>query len=314
MGARLPYIYATYHGCMKSFFRTGVFALSLTMVFSLAGCQRSTEQLGSATQTFTIKGTVLAVDVSRSEITLQHDAVPGFMEAMTMPYRVERPEIANELHPGDIIRARVLTSKDSDGVYHDTRLNEIAVLAQKKLDVKPTANYHVPTKGDTIPEFAMTDQDGKALSLSQLKGKAVLLTFIYTRCPIGDFCPKMSRNFQAIRGMMQNDAALRDHVDFVSISFDPAFDTPSVLRAYGKNYVGGTDFSHWQFARPKDDTTLHAMRQFFNVGATPESNGSLTHSLSTVLIDPQGKIADWFPGNEWEPAKVYTAMKALAQK
>ena len=87
-----------------------------------------------------------------------------------------------------------------------------------------------------------------------------------------------------------------------------------MLRAYGKTYTGNDDFSHWQFVRPLDDKALKAMEQFFNVGATPESNGSLTHSLSTVLIDPQGKISDWYPGNEWEPATVYAAMKALAQK
>ena len=299
---------------MKWFLRTVFFAASFALVFPLAGCNKSTEQLSTSTQQFSIKGTVVAVDPAHSEITLQHDAIPGFMEAMTMPYKVERPEVASELHPGDVIHARLLTEKDSDGVYHKTRLNEIAILAQKKLDVKPTSNYHVPTKGDSIPDFEMSNQDGKSLHFAQLKGKAVLLTFIYTRCPLGDYCPKMSRNFQAIRSMMQNDAAVLDHADFVSVSFDPAFDTPAVLRAYGKNYVGSDDFSHWQFVRPKDDTALKAMEQFFNVGATPESNGSLTHSLSTVLIDPQGKIADWFPGNEWEPTKVYAEMKTLAQK
>ncbi|MEK6397359.1 MAG: SCO family protein [Terriglobus sp.] len=299
---------------MKWFFRSIFFAAALSTLVPLSGCKKSTEQLGSATQTFTIKGTVVAVDTQRGEVTLQHDAIPGFMEAMTMPYKVERPEIAKEFQPGDVIRARLLTEKDSDGVYHNTRLNEIAILAQKHLNVKPTANYHVPTKGDAIPDFDMTNQDGKPLHFSQLKGKAVLLTFIYTRCPLGDYCPKMSRNFQAIRGMMKNDAAVQNHTEFVSISFDPTFDTPAVLKAYGKNYVGGDDFSHWQFVRPKDDTTLKAIEQFFNVGATQESNGSLTHSLSTVLIDPQGKIADWFPGNEWDPATVYAQMKALAQK
>ena len=299
---------------MKWFFRNAVYAVVLSAVAGLAGCRKSTEQLSSATQAFTIKGTVLATDPQKGEITLQHDAIPGFMEAMTMPYKLERPEMAKEFHPGDIIRARLLTEKDSDGVYHHTRLNEIAILAQKHLDVTPTANYHVPTKGDAIPDFEMTDQDGKAFRFASLKGKAVLLTFIYTRCPIGDYCPKMSRNFQAIRNMMQNEAAVRDHSDFVSASFDPVFDTPSVLRAYGKNYVGSDDFSHWQFVRPKDDKALKAMEQFFNVGATPESNGSLTHSLSTVLIDRDGHIAEWFPGNEWDPADVYAKMKALTAK
>lgn len=288
-------------------------AAALGGVALLSGCKtRTTEVMGSNTVVYYLKGTVLATDPASSTITLQHEAVPGFMDAMTMPYRTERPELAAELHPGDVIRARLLVEKDADGVYHGGRLNEIAILAQKRLDTPPKTQYHVPSKGDAVPAFALINQDGHATSLAALHGKAVLLTFIYTRCPLGDFCPKMTRNFQDIRNMMSSDKALQDRTEFLSVSFDPAYDTPAVLRAYGQNYVGKDGFAHWQFVRAKDDSTLKAMEQFFNIGATPESNGSLTHSLSTVLIDRDGKISEWLPGGEWSPRDAFTKLQALA--
>lgn len=299
---------------MKSFCCRALSIALLTACAFTVGCSHSTEVLGRNTQTFQMKGTVLASDPATGMITLQHDAVPGFMDAMTMPYKLDRPEIARELHPGDVIRARLLVDKDPDGVYHGARLNEIAIIAQKNLDVKPTSQYHVPAKGDAVPAFSLIDQDGHAMSLAALKGKAVLLTFIYTRCPLGDFCPKMTRNFQEIRGMVQKVPALQSRTDFVSVSFDPAYDTPAVLRSYGKNYVGGDGFAHWQFVRAKDQATLTAMEQFFNIGATPESNGSLTHSLSTVLIGPDGRISDWLPGSEWSPKDAFDKLQALATK
>ena len=296
-------------------FRNKALLIALVAVTApMLGCNHSTEMLGRNTKTFQMKGTVLASDPATGTITFQHEAVPGFMEAMTMPYKLDRPEIASELHPGDVIRARLLVEKDSDGVYHGARLNEIAVVAQKNLDVKPKSMYHVPSKGDAVPSFPLIDQDGHAMSLASLKGKAVLLTFIYTRCPLGDFCPKMSRNFQQIRSLMQQNPDLQKKTDFISVSFDPAYDTPAVLRSYGKNYVGNDGFAHWQFVRAKDQATLDSMEHFFNIGATPESNGSLTHSLSTVLIGRDGHISEWLPGSEWSPQDAFNKLQALASQ
>jgi len=257
---------------------------------------------------------VLAGDPATGEITLQHEAIPGFMEAMTMPYKLQRPEIIKEFSPGDVIRARLVVDKLPDGSYRSAYIDEIVILAQKNLNMKPASNYHAPAAGDAVPDFSFIDQDGHALRLSQLKGKTVLLTFIYTRCPLSDFCPKMSRNLQQIQSQMQSNKALMSKTHFLSVSFDPAFDTPQVLRVYGKNYVGNAGFEHWQFVRTKDDETLKVMEQFFNVGVTPEQNASLTHSLSTVMIDPQGRIAMWYPGSEWTPKEVLEKLQTIAGK
>lgn len=283
----------------------------LVLCASLAGCRRSTEHLPSNTATFTLKGTVLAVDAASSEVTLQHEAVPGFMEAMTMPYKVQDAQITHELHRGDVIRARLLVEKTSDGDFRNARIDQIAVLAEARPNFKPQSSYHVPTAGDAVPDFRFINQDGKPIQLSQFHGKALLITFIYTRCPLGDFCPRMSRNFATIQGALGADPDLLDRTDLLSISFDPVFDTPAVLRAYGTAYTGQRGFDHWQFAIPAKDT-LPAVERFFNMGVTSGEGGALTHSLSTVLVGSDGKVAAWYPGSEWNPQEVVAKMKAVA--
>ncbi len=286
-------------------------ALLLTACVMVAGCKHSTEEFKVGTQTYAMKGTIVAMNVERGEVTLKHEAIAGFMPAMTMPYKLMYGSAISELHTGDVIAARLQVQKTADGELHGAQLDEVAVLAQARPNFKPASNYHVPTPGDDVPNFHFVNQDGKAIQLRGLKGKAVLVTFIYTRCPLGDFCPKMSRNFAAVDTALRKDPALFGRTELLSISFDPVFDTPAVLRSYGTSYTGGKGFDHWQFAAPSSDS-LSAVEHFFNVGATG-SDSSLTHSLSTVLIGPDGKIAEWYPGSEWLPADVAAKMKIITQ-
>ena len=280
-----------------------------TVCLLATGCKQSTEKLQAGTETYSIKGTILAVDGERGEITLQHEAIPGFMGAMTMPYKLLYGNSTSELHRGDVIRARLLVDKLPDGGYRNSRLDELAVLGQAKPNFKPQSNYHVPTEGDLVPDFKLTNQDGRPVTISTFHGKALLITFIYTRCPMDDFSPKMSRNFAAIDQALQRDPATSGQTRLLSLSFDPAFDTPQVLRAYGSTYTGKRGFNHWQFAAPSADT-LPTVEHYFNLGATG-SGASLTHSLSTVLVAPNGRVAAWYPGSEWSPEEVVTKMKAL---
>ena len=291
--------------------------LCLTCLLLLAGCNRGNDDVGKKgnEQSFPIRGRIVSVDPATNEVVLAHDAVPGFMEAMTMPYKLGVPAALGELHPGDIITARLLVEKDSDGEYHNPSLDRIVTVGQAKPDYVPAKQYHVPTVGDVVPDFKLLDQSGKTLTLNQFKGKALLLTFIYTRCPLGDFCPKMSRNFAAINTALAADKPLYAGTDLLSISFDPVYDKPAVLKSYGAAYTGKytqETFDHWQFAAPSPGE-LPKVEQYFNVGVTG-SNATLTHSLSTVLIDPAGKIAAWYPGNDWKPADVVAMMRQVAAK
>lgn len=301
---------ATYHQAMRLWVSCS-FAVMLCV--SLSGCTHSTEVLSKSTKTYTIKGVVIYTTPVTGEVMLQHEAIAGFMDAMTMPYQLEARNTITELHPGDRIMARLVVDQDANGVYRHARLNQVVITAQARPDYKPAVQYHVPTAGDVVPDFHLVDQDGHAVRLSQFHGRALLITFIYTRCPLGDFCAKMGHNFATIDAALKSSAALYAQTDLLSISFDPAFDTPMVLRAYGNSYLpdgGKGGFAHWQFAAPAKGQLLD-MQHFFNVGATPSETGAIDHSLSTILIGPDGKIAAWYPGNEWDPQTVIAQFHSL---
>jgi protein SCO1 len=294
-----------------------VLAVALAMA---AGCKRQSSDASSAGQSavqgdimsFPIHGKIVSVDSKRGAVLLNHDAVPGFMEAMTMTYPLKDPTIASELHPGDTITATLLVRKVGDG-YEDPKLDQIVVGAQGKPDYKPTTEYHVPRPGDTVPDFKLVNQDGRTIHLEQFKGKVVLLTFIYTRCPLEDYCPRMSKNFAQVDHALKADATLYGHTHLLSISFDPQFDTPKMLKNYGSAYNGGTakQFAHWEFAVPPQ-SELDAVEQFFDLGVTPGESGSLNHSLCTIVIGKDGKVLAWYPTNEWTPEQALAQIKSAA--
>jgi protein SCO1/2 len=275
---------------------------------ALAGCRSGKPPGEPATeQVYQLKGIVVASDAAKGEVSVDGQAIPGFMGAMTMPYKLAQPGIAGELHPGDHIVARLRVS-DAASV-----IDQVDVTAQAKPDYKPAKTYNVPTTGQSVPDFKFLNQSGKTISIDQFRGKVLLVTFIYTRCPLPDYCIRMSRNFATIQHQLAADPQLYNKTHLLSISFDPAYDTPKVLRTYGAAYSGSESFSHWDFAAPAA-SELDAVDQFFDVGVSPGSNHTLTHSLSTAIIAPDGKIFRWYPNNDWTPASVVDDVKqAMAQ-
>ncbi len=281
----------------------------------LSGCRQTTPSATPVSnfqqKTFTVRGKIVSTDATH--VTLDHEAVPGFMDAMVMTYKLKDPSIVGELHPGDRITAKILVKQDAAG-YSDPELDEIVVIAQARPDYKPAVQYHVPQPGDSVPDFKLLNQSNRTIHLEQFKGKVLLITFIYTRCTLSDFCSRMSRNFAEIDKALAADPTLYSGTHLLSISFDPTYDTPKVLRSYGGAYTGNftkETFSHWDFAAPPVQD-LAAITQFFNVGITPGDNKSLTHSLSTVLIGKDGKVAAWFPTNDWQPADIVAKIKQAA--
>jgi protein SCO1 len=274
--------------------------------------QPSTAQ-SSTSQNFKVyklRGKVVSTKAATGEVTVDAQAIPGFMEAMTMPYTLKDPSIVSELHPGDMITADVLVSQDPNA---DVLLDHIVVVGQAKPDYKPTAEYHVPEPGDAVPDFTLVNQDGRAIHLGQFKGKALLVTFIYTRCPFPDFCPRVTRNFAVVDKQLRSNSALFGKAHLVSVSFDPDFDTPERLRAYGASYVGKDAkkaFADWDFAVPQKPVVVD-MAKWFDVGITNEQDGTITHTLSTTLIGPDGKVVQFYPGNEWTVEDLLGDLKQL---
>jgi protein SCO1/2 len=279
---------------------------SFLALFVLSGC-RSGQKAGTQTsaagspvyKVYRLRGKVVSTDAAKSEVTLNHEAIPGFMAAMTMPYKLRDPAILGELHPGDAITADLLVSQDADA---DLLLDHIVVVAQAKPDYPLPVSYH--------------NQDGKSIHLGQFKGKALLVTFIYTRCPMPDFCPRVTRNFAAVNKELAASPALSERTHLICISFDPENDTPERLRAYGASYIGSdakSAFAHWDFAVPQKPV-LDEMARFFDLGMTNDADGTITHTLSTTLIGPDGKVVRFYPGNEWTAEQLVADVKQWAGK
>jgi protein SCO1/2 len=209
-----------------------------------------------------------------------------------------------------MITADVLVSRDPNA---DVLLDHIVVVAQGKPDYKPTVFYHVPAPGDQVPDFKLRNQDGRPIRLGQFKGKALLVTFIYTRCPRPDFCPRVTRNFAEVNRNLAASPGIYAKAHLLCVSFDPEHDTPDRLRAYGVQYIGSDAagaFDHWDFAVP-EEPVLKQMAQYFDVGMSDAGDGSITHTLSTTLIGPDGKVVRFYPGNEWTAEQVAADVKAV---
>jgi protein SCO1/2 len=288
---------------------------SLLAVTALSGCRSgqtdAAASAGADSKVYRLRGKVVATDAAKGQVTLDHDAILGYMDAMTMPYKVKDENVLSELHPGDVLTADVVVSRDPNA---DPLLDHIVVVAEGKPDYRPQVVYHVPAPGDPVPDFKLRNQDGRAIHLGQFRGKALLVTFIYTRCPLPSFCPRVTHNFAAIESKLAAEPDLLNKTQLVCISFDPENDTPARLRAYGATYIGSdgkSAFAHWDFAAP-DKATLRELAKFFDLGFSGAADGTITHTLSTTLIGPDGKVVRFYPGNDWTVDEVLADVRRVA--
>lgn len=261
-------------------------------------------------------GRVVSIDKESNSALIDGDAVPGFMEAMAMPYKVKPPETLAQLATGDSISAQVVVVRDpnSDAPL-DYWLENVKVVKHTGSPAAPSANSpHIPKPGEPVPDFSFTNQSGRRISLKQYRGQILLVTFIYTRCPFSDFCPRMSSNFAEIYKQLATNSSLA-HTRLLSISFDPEHDTPAILRDYGYSVAHTHDpalFQRWQFAAPRS-ADLPRLADFFALTVKPE-NGVITHNLSTAVIGPDGKIVGWYHGNDWQPSDLIKVAASAAAK
>ena len=296
---------------LKSYRRI-ILPLILTLTL-LSACHRTKTQ---AQKRYPFTGRVVSIDTQEKAAVIDGDTIAGFMEAMAMSYKIKPPEQLNELKPGDTISADVVVvepdSKNADA-GPDYWLENVKVTGH----AKPTppasgASQRIPAPGDEVPDFAFTNQNGQRVSLHQYRGKVLLITFIYTRCPFPDFCPRMSANFDEVYKQLAANPSLAD-TRLLSVSFDPEHDTPKVLRDYAYSVAHTHDaaiFAKWQFASASN-ADLPKVANFFGLVCTPEG-GMITHNLSTTVIGPDGKIAHWYHGSDWQPSDLIKAATEAA--
>jgi len=283
--------------------KTVFFGLLCALVL-LASCTSQPKEPKNVRR-YPIEGKIIAVDQPKKEITLQHKEIPGYMAGMTMPFRVQDDWVFNVARPGDELHGTLAVSPDRAYIT-EVSINQSAALAA----ASSTSPAHVPEVGEAVPDFSFVDQNGRRVHLRQFRGKTLLLTFIYTRCPLPDFCIRMSNNFgQLASELKQASPAVYRRLQLLSISIDPEYDKPAVLMRYGKTYAGDVDpkFEHWRFVSGTPAETRKAA-DFFGLAYVPE-NGQIVHSLRTVLVASDGKIAAQYPGNDWTLGEVEAELK-----
>jgi protein SCO1/2 len=255
---------------------------------------------------FELTGQVLAIQPSQQTVTVKHQDIPGFMPAMTMPFKVQDARMLGPLAPGDLVKATLVVLED-DAFLSAIEKTGHADLPPAAVPATPAAELLKP--GEPLPDVTLVDQDGRPFKLASLTGSAVVVTFIYTRCPLPNFCPLMDRNFAAIQRAI---ASGRVHgVRLVSISFDPAYDTPAVLKAHAASV--GADPAVWTFLTG-DGATIEALGARLGLVVMRDANdpASITHNLRTAVFDRQGKLKTIYNGNEWAPPEILADLASMS--
>lgn len=263
----------------------------------LLSCQKAVKP--SQQQRYDLRGKVVSVDKAQRQVTIAHDEVKGYMPAMTMPFQLKDEWAFDVLSPGDEVGAVLVI----EGSSH--RLEEIAI-SKKSVDSPASANNAASNElkpGDQVPDFSFLNQDGKPISLQKYRGKALLLTFIYTRCPVPDYCDLMSNNLSQVDRELQKTPELLAQTHLLSITIDPKYDTPKVMRSYGAAHTGNYSeekFTHWEFATGNPEEVQRAAK-YFGLIYYPEAD-QIVHGLRTAIIAPDGKVFIVYRGNEWKPS------------
>jgi protein SCO1 len=270
----------------------------LAGAFFISSCHRSKTP---AAKRYPFTGRVVSVDAQGRSAVIDGDNVPGVMDPMAMSYVVKPPAMLSRLSPGDSIAADLVIEPENENAYSESWLENVRVISHADRAPAAAANsLHIPAPGEDVPDFSFANQSGKRISLQQYRGNVLLVTFIYTRCPFPDFCPRMSANFAEIYKQLGTNPALAG-THLLSISFDPEHDTPKILRDYGFSVAHTREpalFGRWEFAAPSA-ADLPKIADFFALTVKPEG-GLITHNLSTAVIGPDGKIVKWYHGSDWQ--------------
>lgn len=303
-------------------FRAVLIAVALSVIVGLAaGCKKAGddalpvythEALGANQQVFQVKGVVVEVKPGEKSVTIKHDEIPGYMAAMTMPFDVRDTNLLTGIEPGDPVSFRLIAT---DTFAYITRLEKIGPRTNPppSPDALPRVLEIEPLKsGSLLPEYQFTNQLGESFSTAQFKGQALAIEFLFTRCPFPTFCPLMANNFRAAQTNLLALPGGPTNWQLLTISFDPDYDTPAVLKFYAEAHQ--YDPAHWTFATG-DLTNVTAIGQQLGLTFWRDETGSISHNLRVAVIDASGRVQKVFNGNQWQPTELVDELvKAAAVK
>jgi protein SCO1/2 len=277
-------------------------------------CGRSTEIPAASTkgspaktnQVFDVKGVIKELKPDGKTVEIRHEAITNYMPAMVMPFEAKEPKELVGLKAGDEVKFRMTVTDD------DVWIDQIQKLTAGNPNQLPSKAgvFHFSRDleplqvGDPLPEYHFTNELGQAVSTGQFKGEVVGITFIFTRCPLPNFCPKMTSNFQEVQKKLLAMSNGPTNWHLLTISFDPEFDTPEILKAYAERYKA--DPKHWNFLTGDISEIATISEQFGQMFWKDE--GALNHNLRTAVIDASGRVQKVFQGNNWTTEEMLEEM------
>ena len=264
----------------------------------------ATARAGAATNvtTYAVKGVFQESLAAGRQAVIAHETIPGYMDAMTMPFNVKKPAELNRLHSGDRITFR-LSVTDTDDWIDEIKKDRGRAPISKSGESPATNGFPQLEPGAALPDFFLTNQSGQVVHTKDFKGQALAFTFFFSRCPLPTFCPRMNNNFTAAQQSLQLLGG-RTNWQLLSVSFDPAFDTPAHLLDWARLFQ--SDPRHWNFATSSPEE-IRKLGGAFGLMFWRE-NASFSHNLRTVVIDASNRVQKVFSGNEWQPAELIAEM------
>lgn len=290
--------------------------LSAVFLFSACGGLVNSNQTSPNARRFFIKGSIVSVDKNSKKAKINHEKVEGYMDAMTMDFPIHADYAWSELIPGAEIKGDLVVDSTAKEPFWIENIGISSAAKPGQADL--AANENFAQIGREVPEFTLTNQEGKKFSLKDYRSKALAITFVYAKCPLPDYCIKMSTAFSDLALKLNADNEFRDKIRLLSISFDPGNDTPEKLKSYGIGYLGKgakPDFTVWQLS-VGSDAEVRKIADFFGLRYEVDANDKtqINHSLRTAVISPDGKVTKIFPGNEWTTSELLDELKASLTK
>jgi protein SCO1/2 len=284
--------------------------LMLTLLAALAaGCkpQASSPAAGATNQTYAVRGVIQKILPDHRQVTIKHEAIPGYMAAMTMDFSVRDTNVLTGVAPGDEVSFTLVVTPDDDWIENLKSTGGKGAVAGA-----PGWSVSAPelAVGDPLPDYSFTSETGRTVRFSDFRGRAVAFTFFFTSCPLPEFCPRMNKHLSAARELLVADTNAPANWQLLSISFDSETDTPQVLSRYA-DYYRGTNADRWLFA-VASASTLAGLAPQVDLNFWRE-NGALSHNLRTVVLDRRGRIARQFDGNAWTPQQLADALRDAAK-
>jgi protein SCO1 len=280
--------------------KTACFLVSFLLLCSACAKERREVEL---------RGVVVSVDVPKREITIQHEDIPRFMPSMTMPFKVRDVRLLEGRVPGDLVRGTLVVENADAHLRTLERTGSAPVPAATSPALSKTL-----TPGAEVPDARFLDDRGNTRRLSGWRGQALAVSFIYTRCPLPNFCPLMDLHFKAVQTVVLREPDLRGRVRLLSVSFDPTHDQPQVLAARAKQL--GADPAVWSYLTgERAEIARFASRFGVSIMPTDPETQEIVHNLRTAVIDADGRLTTILSGNEWTPPDLVAELrKAIGRR